>query len=107
MKAEYKGTLIGLGLGWFTGRFLGSILGATLGRVYDSVKVEPGKNPYTVLGIDRSATNEEVKKRYLELSVKYHPDKVTHLGEELKALAHRKFVEVSNAYEEVRKERGL
>ncbi len=107
MKAEYKGTLIGLGLGWFTGRFLGSILGATLGRVYDSVEVKPGKSPYTVLGIGRSATNEEVKKRYLELSVKYHPDKVTHLGEELKALAHRKFVEVSNAHEEVRKERGF
>ncbi len=104
MKGEYKGTLIGLGLGWFTGQFLGSILGATLGRVYDSVEVE---NPYTVLGIGRSATNEEVKKRYLELSVKYHPDKVTHLGEELKALAHQKFVEVSNAYEEVRKERGF
>ncbi|MBO5006636.1 MAG: DnaJ domain-containing protein, partial [Clostridia bacterium] len=31
-------------------------------------------NPYTVLGIDPGATDEEVKKAYRELAKKYHPD---------------------------------
>lgn len=106
MERDYKGKLIGGGLGWFAGGFLGTALGAVIGHVYDTVELKAEKDPYRVLGLDRSATIEEVKRRYLELSAKYHPDKVSHLGKELIDLAHRKFVEVSKAYEEVLRERG-
>lgn len=107
MRGDYKGKLIGGGLGWLAGGPLGTALGAVLGHVYDTVELKSPKDPYRVLGLDGSATIEEIKKRYLELSAKYHPDKVAHLGKELIDLAHRKFVEVSKAYEEVRREKGF
>lgn len=107
MKGDYKGKLIGGGLGWFAGGPVGSALGAVIGHIYDTVELKTREDPYTVLGLDRSATNEEVRKRYLALSAKYHPDKVSHLGKELKDLAHRKFVEISKAYEEIRQKRGF
>lgn len=107
MKGDYKGKLIGCGLGWFAGGPLGSVLGVVIGHLYDTVELKPREDPYTVLGLDRSASNEEVRKRYLRLSAKYHPDKVAHLGAELRELAHRKFVEISRAYEEIRQKKGF
>ncbi|MFQ5956388.1 MAG: DnaJ family molecular chaperone [Candidatus Brocadiales bacterium] len=105
MKGDYKGKLLGGGLGWFAGGPLGTVLGATLGHLYDTVELKTEEDPYHVLGLDKSAPKEEVKRRYLELSAKYHPDKVSHLGKELINLAHCKFVEISTAYEKIRKER--
>ncbi len=107
MKRDYQGKVFGGGLGWFAAGPLGSALGAVLGHVYDSVELNTKRNPYRVLGLERSALKEEVKRRYLELSVKYHPDKVSHMGKELIDVAHRKFIEISEAYEEIRKERGF
>lgn len=107
MKSDYKGKLLGGGLGWFAGGLLGSALGAAVGHLYDTVELKTKEDPYLVLGLDKSASIEEIKRRYLELSAKYHPDKVSHLGKELVNLAHRKFVEISNAYEEIRKEKGV
>jgi uncharacterized membrane protein YkvA (DUF1232 family) len=61
----------------------------------------PPKNPYTVLGIGRNASAEEIKKAYRQLANKYHPDKVNHLGEEFRELAGRRFNEIQNAYQEL------
>ncbi|MFQ5862099.1 MAG: DnaJ family molecular chaperone [Candidatus Brocadiales bacterium] len=107
MKGDYKGKLIGGGLGWFAGGPMGSALGAAIGHLYDTAELKTKEDPYRVLGLDKSAPREEIKRRYLELSAKYHPDKVSHLGKELMDLAHRKFVGISKAYEEIQKERGL
>lgn len=57
------------------------------------------EDPYTILGVPRNATQEEIKKAYHELAAKYHPDKVDHLGEEFKELAHKKFVQIQRAYQ--------
>ncbi|MEI7664286.1 MAG: TerB family tellurite resistance protein [Bacteroidota bacterium] len=62
---------------------------------------------YDVLEITTSATDEEVKKAYREMAKKHHPDKVSHLGEDVKQSATLKFQEVSAAYEEIKKQRGL
>jgi len=59
------------------------------------------KDPYTILGVSRNATQEEIKKAYHELAAKYHPDKVNHLGDEFKELAHKKFVAIQKAYQEL------
>jgi len=48
-------------------------------------------------------TKEDIKRRYRDLVHKYHPDKVSHLGDEFKELAHRKFKEINEAYEYFRK----
>lgn len=60
-------------------------------------------DPYEILNISRGAGEEEVKKAYHELIAKYHPDKVSHLGEDLQKLAHEKIVLINNAYKELKK----
>ena len=51
------------------------------------------------LGLYDSATNAEIKKAYKEMAVKYHPDRVAHLGPELVELTSEKFKKISAAYE--------
>lgn len=62
---------------------------------------------YRILEIDPSATNEEVKKAYRKMAVKYHPDKVATLGEDIQKAAEVKFKAVAQAYEAICKERGI
>ena len=60
-------------------------------------------DPYQILGIDPSASGKEIQTAYKVRMSEYHPDKVAHLGEELKKVAHRKAVEIQQAYEQIRK----
>lgn len=56
-------------------------------------------NPYSVLGISKSATKLEIRTKYREQMMLYHPDKVAHLGDELKEFALRKAQDLQKAYE--------
>ena len=69
--------------------------------------VKDTESAYRILGISADATNDEVKKAFREMAKKYHPDKVSHLGEEVKKAAEEKFRKVNEAYETVKEERGL
>ncbi len=62
------------------------------------------KDPYSVLGISKNASDEEVKKAYRELARKYHPDNYTD-DNPLKDLAVERMQEINAAYEEIEKER--
>ncbi|MEN8230391.1 MAG: TerB family tellurite resistance protein [Bacteroidota bacterium] len=62
---------------------------------------------YKILEIEPTTTDEEVKKAYRRMAMKYHPDKVSHLGEDFKKVAHEKFRKVQGAYDQIKKERGL
>ena len=62
---------------------------------------------YKILEIDPSSTNEDVKKAYRRMAMKYHPDKVSHLGEEIRKSADDKFTMVNEAYEKIKKERNM
>ncbi|HNY02766.1 MAG TPA: TerB family tellurite resistance protein, partial [Bacteroidales bacterium] len=62
---------------------------------------------YDVLEITSEATNEEVKKAYREMAKKHHPDKVSHLGEDIRKSATEKFQRISAAYEEIKRQRGF
>ena len=68
---------------------------------------EPEKDPYKILEIDRNATDEEVRKAYRKMAVKFHPDKVENLGADVKKAAEEKFKSVQAAYEQIKKERGM
>jgi hypothetical protein len=64
------------------------------------------RDPWTVLGIPRTATPEETKTAYLSLVQQYHPDKVAHLGAELQTLAAEKTKAITQAYGAIRKQQG-
>jgi DnaJ like chaperone protein len=77
---------------------------------FDSIKAMFVKDQYhnfKILEITPDASNEEIKKAYRKMAVKYHPDKVSHLGDDIQEAAKRKFQELNNAYNELRKERGI
>ena len=56
---------------------------------------------YAILGLTNSASRSEIKKVYRELSKKYHPDKVHHLGDEFKEQAKKKMQDINMAYQEL------
>ncbi len=56
-------------------------------------------DPYKVLGVDRNATDDEIKKAYRALSRKYHPD--ANINNADKEAAEAKFKEVQQAYETI------
>ena len=62
---------------------------------------------YHVLGIEPSASEEEIKKAYRQMAIRYHPDKVIHMGEEYQKGAKEKFQKVQEAYENIKKSRGI
>ncbi len=62
---------------------------------------------YKILEIEPSVSDEEVKKAYRKMAVKFHPDKVAALGDEVQKAAKEKFQKVQNAYENIKKQRGF
>ena len=57
-------------------------------------------DPYSVLGVSPSASDEEVKKAYRELARKYHPD--NYQNNPLADLAEEKMKEINEAYDQIR-----
>ena len=77
---------------------------------FDSIKamfVKDTQSAYKILEIKKSVTDSEVKKAYRKMASKYHPDKVNHLGDDLKHLAEEKFKAMNDAYQSIKKERGM
>ncbi len=62
------------------------------------------KDPYKVLGVDPTASDDDVKKAYRKLARKYHPDK--YADSDLKELAEEKMKEVNYAYEQIQQMRS-
>ena len=60
-------------------------------------------NPYDILGVSPSATDEEIKKAYRALSRKYHPD--ANIGKPGEKAAEEKFKQIQQAYTQIMKER--
>lgn len=72
------------------------------GRASGGPSGDTASDPYAVLGVPQSASAEEIRAAYLARMREYHPDKVEHLGPDLKQLAHRKTLEIQRAFEKLR-----
>ena len=62
------------------------------------------KDPYSVLGVSQSASDDEVKKAYRDLARKYHPD--NYQNNPLADLAEEKMKEINEAYDVITKQRA-
>ena len=77
---------------------------------FQSVKamfIKETNSAYKILGVDPSASDEEVKRAYREMAKKNHPDLVSNLGDEVRQAAEKKFQEINAAYETIKKQRGM
>jgi uncharacterized membrane protein YkvA (DUF1232 family) len=109
-------TLLGLGWAddlvllllvyWFMKRVLPGRYGQNRSRASGgSQRGEPDpaeevdKDPYQILGVSRNASQQEIKSAFRKQAQRYHPDRVSHLGEEFQQLAKEKFQEIQEAYE--------
>lgn len=82
------------------------------GADFESLKAPYFKNTdptwaYKALEIEPTASEDEIKKAYRRMAMKFHPDKVNNLGEEMKKSATEKFRTINEAYETIKKSRGI
>ena len=76
-------------------------------RIRNRHAIAKRSDHYMVLGVDSSASIQDIKKAYKALAKQYHPDKVSHLGDELVEFAHQKFQEINDSYQAIKNERGF
>jgi len=69
--------------------------------------IKDTSSAYRILEVNSTATDDEIKTAYRKMAVKYHPDKVAHLGEDVQKAAKEKFQKLNEAYEQVKRERGI
>jgi len=77
---------------------------------FESIKamfVKDTTSAYRVLEITPDASDEELKKAYRRMALKYHPDRVAHLGDDVQKAANAKFQDLNASYEQVKKDRGI
>lgn len=88
---------------------IGGVIGLTSSDVASIIAMfyRDADSAYAVLEISPSATNDEVKAAYRRMAMKNHPDKVATLGPEVQKAAAEKFRKVQEAYETIKKQRGL
>ena len=120
-KGKAVGFLLGLLLG--RGRWPLVALGLLLGHLYDMgvltgryrgkperppPPVAPGpEDPYAVLGIPPGASDEELEQAYRKRMSEYHPDRVASAAKEIRDMADRRAREINQAYDRIKRERGL
>lgn len=62
---------------------------------------------YKALGITSAASDDEIKSAYRKMAMKYHPDKLSGLGEDVRKAGEEKFRAVKDAYDFLKKERNI
>jgi DnaJ like chaperone protein len=69
--------------------------------------VKDSDSAYRILEVEPNATEDQIKKSFRAMALKYHPDRVSHLGEEFRKAAEEKFQQVNQAYNTIKKQRGF
>lgn len=88
---------------------IGSTIGLTNADVNSVISMfyKDTNSAYAVLEISPSATDDEVRTAYRRMAMKNHPDKVATLGADVQKAAAEKFRQIQEAYETIKKERGM
>jgi DnaJ like chaperone protein len=113
LKMMYMGSYSNYG-GGYSGSYGGGYSGG-YGGYYDQSggsSYSPRSGPslddcYKILEVSPDASDEEVKKAYRVAAMKHHPDKVSHLGEDVRKQAEEKFAKVNEAYDKIKAARGM
>ena len=71
-----------------------------------SARTSYNKDPYKVLGINSNASDDDVRKAYRKMAMKYHPDRVAGMSEELQRNAADQMKEINQAYEVIKQRRA-
>ena len=76
-------------------------------RAIAAIHLGTHASAYDVLGVPPEIPDDELRRTYRRLAAEHHPDRVSHLGEGAVEVATRRFREINEAWEQVRKLRGL
>ena len=72
-------------------------------KVHASGKNDTDRSAYEILGVGKDASWSQIQTAYKNKAKQYHPDKLSHLGEEFSNLANEKFLEIQAAYLKLKK----
>jgi DnaJ like chaperone protein len=104
MSSSYTGGYSGDSYG---GGYGGGYSGGYSGNTYQPRSGPSLDDCYKILEVSPNATDDEVKKAYRTAAMKYHPDKVSHLGEDVRKKAEEQFAKVNEAYDKIKAARGM
>ena len=120
---KWQGKLIGLLVGVLSRRVVVLLVAVLIGHLVDigyfnrlkgagsstpsaPPPTPPAEDPYAVLGIKASASDEDVDQAYRRAMSEYHPDRVATAAAEIRELAGRRAREINGAYEKIKRQRG-
>jgi DnaJ-domain-containing protein 1 len=110
----WKGKLIGILLGLLTRRPQFIVLGLIIGHLYDMgvfsgtpraapQATPPMDDPYKVLEVEPTASDNDIEAAYRRLIAQYHPDKVDGAAQEIRDLAAKRASTINAAYDAIQK----
>lgn len=102
--SDYGGSTQG---GGYSGSYGGGYYQSSRNSTFET-RTGPSLNDcYKILEVSPNASDEEVKKAYRAAALKYHPDRVSHLGEDMRKKAEETFAKVNEAYDKIKAARGM